>query len=267
MTAASGAVRFTCAVLAAACLAAAGCATTTEDTGVASTSGPPPDTSARTRARVHTDLAASYFELGNMAVALEEIKEALRADPNYGPANNVAGLVYSQLKEDRLAEESFQTALQINPSDSEAHNNYGRFLCDRKREREAIKHFLAAVSNALYATPERAWVNAGVCARRAGDAPAAQDYFQQALKLRPGHPQALYQMADLAYARRDYVQAKGYLRRLTQVTTATAEVLWLGVRVERRLGDRASEASYALQLRNRYPNSREAQALLAGKYE
>ncbi len=261
-----GGARFTWAVVAAACLVSAGCATT-EDSAVGAVGAPAPDTSARTRARVHTDLAASYFELGNMAVALEEIREALRADPGYGPANNVAGLVYAQLKEDRLAEESFQAALQINPSDADAHNNYGRFLCDRKQEREAIRHFLAAVRNPLYAAPERSWVNAGMCARRAGDVPAAEGYFQQALKLRPGQPQALYQMADLSYLRRDYVQAKAYLNRLTQVTTATAEVLWLGVRVERRLGDRASEASYALQLRNRYPNSREAQALLAGKYE
>jgi type IV pilus assembly protein PilF len=262
----SGVVRFTWAVVAAVCLVSAGCATT-EDSAVGAQTAPAPDTSARTRARVHTELAASYFELGNMGVALEEVREALRADPGYAPANNVAGLIYAQLKEDRLAEESFQTALQINPSDFDAHNNYGRFLCERKQEREAVKHFLAAVGNPLYTTPERSWVNAGMCARRAGDVPAAEGYFQQALKLRPGQPQALYQMADLAYARRNYVQAKGYLRRLTQVTTATAEVLWLGVRVERRLGDRASEASYALQLRNRYPNSREAQALLAGQYE
>ena len=48
------------------------------------------------RARVHTELAAGYFELGNMAVALEEVKEALRADANYGPAYNVAGLIYAR---------------------------------------------------------------------------------------------------------------------------------------------------------------------------
>jgi type IV pilus assembly protein PilF len=47
----------------------------------------------------------------------------------------------------------------------------------------------------------------------------------------------------------------------------SAEVLWLGVRVERKLGDRNSEESYALQLRNNFPNSSEARALLAGQYE
>jgi type IV pilus assembly protein PilF len=267
MIAGRNVIRLARAAAAAAWLVLAGCATTNEDSAVGANTAPAPDTTNRARARVHTDLAASYFELGNMAVALEEIREALRADPGYGPAQNVAGLIYALLKEDRLAEDAFQAALQINPSDSDAHNNYGRFLCERKQEREAIKHFLAAVRNPLYASPERSWVNAGMCARRGGDVPAAEGYFQQALKLRPGQPQALYQMADLAYLRRDYVQAKGYLKRLTQVATASAEVLWLGVRVERRLGDRASEASYALQLRNRFPNSRETQALLAGKYE
>jgi type IV pilus assembly protein PilF len=81
------------------------------------------------RARLHTELAAGYFELGNIGVALEEVKEALRADPNYSPANNVAGLVYSQLKEDALAEQSFQRALSLSPGDYDANNNYGEFLC------------------------------------------------------------------------------------------------------------------------------------------
>lgn len=252
----------------AACLWIAGCATQPADhSGLGATSTSGDESQARMRARVHTELAASYYELGNIAVALDEVKEALRADSGYGPAHNVAGLVYAQLKEDRLAEESFEYALRINPSDSDAHNNYGMFLCERKQERESIKHFLAAVRNPLYAAPDRSWVNAGVCARRSGDAAAAESYLQQALKLRPSQPQALYQMADLSYARGNYGGAKQYLNRLTQVTAATAEVLWLGVRVERRLGDRTSEASYALQLRNRFPNSREARALLAGQYE
>jgi type IV pilus assembly protein PilF len=225
------------------------------------------ETSDRARARIHTELAASYYDLGNNPVALEEVREALRADANYGPAHNVAGLIYSKLGERQLAEESFQRALRINPADYDAHNNYGSFLCDRKREREGIEHFLAAVSNPLYSFPDRSYVNAGVCARRGGDLNRAEGYFQQALKIRPNQPQALYQMADLSYSRGELPAARGYLNRASQIVQGNAEMLWLGVRVERKLGDRNAEASYALQLRNRFPESVEARALAAGRYE
>ena len=256
-------------VLVIACLMLPGCATQQPDDSMlrsaSNTTGD--ETNERMRARLHTELAAGYFGFGNIGVALEEVKEALRADPNYSPAHNVAGLVYAQLKEDGLAEQSYQRAVSLSPGDYDANNNYGEFLCQRKREEESIRYFLAAVRNPLYPNPDRSYVNAGVCSRRRGDMAGAENYFLMALKLRPNQAQALYQMAEITYARRDYGAAKNYLNRLTTVAPASAEVLWLGVRVERRLGDRNSEASYALQLRNKFPNSKEAQALYAGQFE
>jgi type IV pilus assembly protein PilF len=225
------------------------------------------ETPERVRARVHSQLAASYLEIGNLGVALEEVKEALSADPNFGPAYNVAGIVYARLKEDRLAEQNFQRALSINPNDSDAHNNYGSFLCNRKQEQEAVRHFLAAVRNPLYPSPDRSYVNAGLCSRRSGNLAEAAEYFQAALKLRPGEPQALFQLAEMSYLRGDYAAAKGFLGSLAHTGVSTAEVLWLGARVERRLGNSNAEASYARQLKNRFPDSTEARALGAGRYE
>jgi type IV pilus assembly protein PilF len=246
----------------------AGCAPQQSGSGSAlkpSTSTTGEEAPDRVRARVHTELASSYFELGNIPVALEEAKEALRSEANYGPAHNVMGLVYSTLKEDRLAEESFRRALQINQFDSDANHNYGQFLCQRKREQEGISYFLAAVKNPLYQSPDRSYTNAGVCARRRGDMAGAEGYFQAALKTRPSQPQALYNMAEISYTRGDFTAARGYLARLTKVAQPNAEVLWLGVRIERRLGDRNSEASYATQLRKSFPDSKEARALAAGE--
>ena len=202
-----------------------------------------------------------------MAVALDEIKEALTADAEYGPAYNVAGLIYAELKEDQLANENFQRALRIDPTDSDSNNNYGRFLCDRRREAEAIKYFLMALRNPLYQTPDRSYVNAGLCTLRQGDVAGAESFFMQALKARPTQPQALYQLADIYYRRGDVASAKDYLLRLDQVAAPSAEVLWLWLRVERKLGDRNAEASYAAQLRRSFPDSKEASALLAGRYE
>jgi type IV pilus assembly protein PilF len=253
--------------MAAACLltlALAGCALPRNEPAFKTPTTTGPDDQVRDRARIHTELASGYYEMGNMGIALEEVREALRADPNYGPAYNVAGLVYAELKEDKYAHEHFQRALRIDPLDSDANNNYGRFLCDRKREDEAIRYFLAALRNPLYQNPDRSYVNAGLCLRRRGDAAGAEDYFNKALKIRGGQPQALYQLADMAYARHAYPVAKDYLIRLEKISPANPELLWLALRVERKLGDRDAVASYGTQLTRNFPQSKEARALLAG---
>ncbi len=224
-------------------------------------------TDAQTRAHVHTDLAAGYFELGNYGVALQEANEALKSDPNYAPAFNVLGLVYMELRDDKSAESNFQRALRLAPLDSDANNNYGWYLCSRKREQESIKYFLAALRNPLYTTPDKSWVNAGICARQAGDLKSAEEYFERALKIRPSQTQALFLMADLAHQRKSHVEAKAYLTRLLREIEPTAATLWLALRVERELGDRNAEASLGFQLRQRFPEARETRALMAGQYE
>jgi type IV pilus assembly protein PilF len=111
-------------------------------------------------------------------------------------------------------------------------------------------------------------VNAGICSRKTGDQTNAEEYFQRALKLRPNQPQALQQLADISFKRNDFVGAKTFLARLQRdANTQSAEVLWLGLRVERRLGDRNAERSLAFQLQKNFPDSREALSLAAGIYE
>jgi type IV pilus assembly protein PilF len=206
--------------------------------------------SPQERARIHTELAALYYSRGNQGVALQESMVAIEADPQYGPAYNVLGLVQMELKEDTAADRSFQQALAINLNDSEANNNYGWFLCNRGREKEAIPYFLVAVRNPLYQTPELAYTNAGVCS----------------LKLRPGQPRALQALAEIYYRRGDYSGTKQLVGRFLEVAQPTPEVLWLGVLSARQLGDRNAEASYGTQLRRRFPDSKEALALKSGTY-
>ncbi|HEV2608658.1 MAG TPA: type IV pilus biogenesis/stability protein PilW, partial [Noviherbaspirillum sp.] len=47
----------------------------------------------------------------------------------------------------------------------------------------------------------------------------------------------------------------------------TADVLWLAIKTERKLGDRAAETSLATQLRRRHPNSVEYAALQRGAFD
>lgn len=219
------------------------------------------------RARIHTELAAQYFLRGQHAVALQGLDEALKADANYAPAHNMLGLVYGDLREDAKADASFKRAIALQRNYSEAHNNYGWFLCQRGRYDASLAQFELALANPLYASPERALTNAGLCSLQKGDYKAAEDYLQRALRRMPNQPVALLALADLHARQGSLVSARNLLKQAAAVTELDAQGLWLGVRVERQLGDRTSEASYASQLQRRFPDSEETHWLRTGQYD
>lgn len=242
---------------------------------VAQTEGPTGNTGTmtgevgdpRNRARVHTELASVYYERGNMAIALEELRVASAADRTYAPVHSMFGLVYMELRETKLAEESFQRALSLSPTDPEINHHFGWFLCQNAREKESIGYFMQAVRNPLYQTPWRSYAAAGACSLRGNNTKDAEDYFQRALKLDPDEPTSLLQLGKIRYRQGNIDDARRLLARHMKLASPSAESLWLAVRIERRTGQRVAEQSYANQLRRRFPGSPEYQALQRGQYE
>lgn len=218
-------------------------------------------------ARLHTELGAGYYARGQYAVALQELRKALDADNAYAPAYSILGLVHAELREDKQAEAHFRHAVELSPNYSDAHNNFGLFLCQRGRPAESIKHFEAALTNSLYATPEKALANAGNCALEKGDLAQAEDYFVRALKRVSNQSTALLGMAEAHYRQGRWLAARSVLRQLGDIAGLGPQALWLGVRAERRLGDREAEANYGAQLRRRFPESMQAQWLISGQYD
>lgn len=219
---------------------------------------------AHESAKLHTELAGLYFERSQMGIALSEVDLALKSDPDYAPAYNVRGVIYMELREDADAEKAFLQSLRLDKDNSETHNNYGWFLCQRDREKDSIGHFLAAVKNPLYATPERAYLNAGLCSQKMGANKDAEDFLQRALRFRPDLLAALQTLVELKFADGDYAAAKQYLAAQGE-NNLTAGQLWFAVRIERRLGDANAEAKFAQLLRQRYPDARETQLLMHGE--
>ncbi len=221
----------------------------------------------RNRAKLHTELATLYFTRGSMAVALEELRVAVAADPDYASAHNLLGLVYAELRENRLAEASFNRALQLAPADPEVNHNYGVFLCQTGKEADSIRHFLVAARNPLYANPSRSYSAAGLCSVRANKTKEAEEYFVLALRLEPDEPVSLLQLAQIRFGQGRFDEARRLVSRHNRVVESTAESLWLAIRTERKLGERTAEANLASQLRRRFPASREYQALQRGEYD
>jgi type IV pilus assembly protein PilF len=222
------------------------------------------ETKLTTRARSHVELGSAYFQQGKYGIALDEFNYAVQIDPSYGQAYNGLGLVHAALGEDAKADANFSKAIQVDPKSSESHNNYGIFLCDRKRYDESIPHFLEAVKNPLYTTPNLAYANAGICAARKKDIKNAETYLSKALALQPLTHSAATKLAEIQFNRGDLLDAKQTLQNAL-VASPNAEALWLGYRISRAIGDKDNAASYALQLRQQYPKSEETRLMLSGQ--
>ena len=254
-------------LVALAMLAACSSKPTTPEVPPPVTRSPPQLATPLVRAQLHTELASGYYERGQMEVALNELGDAVAADPNYPQAYNIYGLVYSVLGEDRKAEQSFTRALTLAPTDSEIRQNWGWYLCSHNRARESLAEFEAAVRNPLYRTPEIALVNAGRCAQSLGETRTAEQYFRRALAAQPGSALASYGLARIAYQDGHYDEARAWMRNVLPTNSPPPEALLLGMCVERKLGDRQAELSYVSQLKNRYPDALETKNLATEKCE
>jgi type IV pilus assembly protein PilF len=90
---------------------------------------------------------------------------------------------------------------------------------------------------------------------------SAEKYLNAALQIQPLTHSAAHKLAEIQFKRGDVVAARKTLQNAL-VASPSAEVLWLGLQIARSLGNKNDEASYALELRRRFPNAKETQLLL-----
>ena len=223
-------------------------------------------TDRRKRAATRLQLAVGYYQDGKFSVALDELKQALTLDPNYADALTVLALVYSELHEDALAEQSFQRALQLEPGNSDLNNNYGWYLCQHGREKESLTYFENALKNPLYAQKAKPLQNEGVCSIKMGDPVAAEEYFRRSFELDPTGAVSAYNLASIYYDRKDFPRARFYVSQVNNSQAPSPASLWLGIRIERRLGNRTNQVALESQLDRLFSDSREAQMQKRGNY-
>lgn len=209
-------------------------------------------------AQANLDLAIAYLQRGNYNNALTNLEKAREAAPDHPATYNVFGLLYQQIGDAKKAEENFKRALRLDSNDSSTLNNYGNLLCRQDRLEEAVATFTKAAKNPLYVSPEIAITNAGLCLYNHQKKDEAKEYFQQALQINPQVPLALIKMCEFALDDFNYLSARAYMQRYQQVSRHTARSLWLGIQIEREMGDKDAVSSYVLLLKNSFPDSDEA---------
>lgn len=233
-------------------LALAGCA------GTNNVTTPKPQRAAE----INLELGIEHLRKGNLQQAKEKIDKSLEQNPRYGRAHLIAGMLYNRLGDESKAESHFERAIALEPKNPEFKNNYAVYLCQQKKYARGEKIALEAAADQLYKTPEVAFLNAGNCALGAGDLKRAEDNLRKSLAAKPRFGEALLQMADLEYRQTEYMSARAFLERYLEVGRTNPETLWLGVRIERGLGNQAQAQHYAQRLKSEYPSAAQTKELL-----
>ena len=226
------------------------------------------ESEASKRAHVRMELATGYFGRGQMTTALDQVKLAIQADPTMGEAYNLRGLIYANLGDDKLAEESFRRALQLDRRDADSMQNYGYFLCQKKRYPEAIAMFDQALAVPNYRSGARTLLTKGVCLAYAGQLAEAETALVRSYEIEPANPSTAVNLSEVLYRRGDYERARFFIRRVNSVAALQGpQTLWLAARIEQHLGNRSGVEEFGEQLRRRFPDAPETGRYARGQFD
>ncbi len=231
-------------------LAAAGCS-----------SGPRKANQPEQAAKYNTQLGIGYLRQGDLQSAKDKLERALAENPKDPDVHSALALFYDRMGNPGKADSEFKTALGLSPRNPDLLNNYAVFLCQKGRTDEGVRRFEEAARNPLYRTPEAAFTNAGVCLRAAKRNDEAAKNFKQALQIRPNFSDAAFQLSDLQFQTGKLNDARAQIDTYVNSFDATPDLLLLGVRVSRALGDQLAAERYARRLRLDFPGSDQAHAL------
>jgi type IV pilus assembly protein PilF len=206
-------------------------------------------------------LARQYIGQRNWEAAERNLRMALELDDKNAGAYEAFALLYQSTGEIELAEDNFKRAIKLQPDFSRARNNYAAFLYGQQRYAEAEAQLRKVVLDPLYNARPQAFLNLGLCRLQLDDAAGAEEAFKRTINMQPNSTIALLELAQLRLDAQDTRGANVYYDEYRKrVGQQSAKGLWLGVRLARATGNVDAESSYALVLRNLYPESPEYKA-------
>jgi type IV pilus assembly protein PilF len=173
--------------------------------------------------------------------------------------------VYSYEGEEKLAEESFRKAVSADGGYTRGRVYYGAYLYGQGDYDGARSQFSAASRDTAYKDRAGVFYNLGMTEERTGNLQAAEDAYRRAVELTRGEARTLLSLSRVLVEQDEYTEASRYYSRLQTMIqgntrlTHSAESLYTGIRIARYFGDKDQEASMALLLRNRFPESKEYQ--------
>lgn len=215
--------------------------------------------------KAYVDAGMLYMQRNQMDDAHRTLSRAYEIDPKDPSVNNAMALFFSIEGDKKQTEKHFKNALSTDPNFSQARNNYAAFLYKEGRFSDAIGQLEQVTADYRYERRPTAFENLGLCYQRVNETDKAEQAFSRAIRLNPNLSGALLELAHISFDKGNNQQASQYLASHEKLARPSPRQLWLGIRLQRVLGDKNKLASYELALRNMFPGSPEYQAYQASR--
>ena len=208
----------------------------------------------------YSRLGFEYLQTGNTSDAKNSFQRAIALNSSYAEAHNGIALAFQLEGDNVLAERYFRKATAMAPDSAMMHNNFGAFLFANERYAEACEELARATEDPFYNRRSQAFENLGRCYRLLQRADAAKHAFQRALQVTANRPVSLVELSELLLLEGNYIEAEQYFDRFLELVEKRridhyAKSLWVGIRLARQNRQVTRSATFALILKNLYPNS------------
>ncbi len=212
--------------------------------------------------QAYSRLGYEYLQTGDVTNAKISFQRSIDINSTFAPAYNGLALAFQLEGDKSLAEQFYRKAAGLAPGSAMIHNNLGAFLFSEKRYKEACKELSRATEDPFYNRRAQAFENLGRCYRYLGRDDAAKHAFQRSLQVTSNRPVALVELSELLINESNYIEAEKYYARFLSMVEDRriehyAKSLWVGIRLARHEGNAPRAATYALILKNLFPDSEE----------
>jgi type IV pilus assembly protein PilF len=207
------------------------------------------------------DAGVAYLNEGNMEGANRHLAHAKELRPNSPELANAMAMLYGLEGEEQKEQEQYKKALQYDPHSSKFNNNYAAYLYKHGQYQEAIDHLKIAEQDPLYDKRQQVYENLGLSYLQVNNKVDAERALQHAVKLNSNNPRVFLELASLYFEKKDYLQAYKFFNSFSLLAKEPSpRGLWLGIQLERVMGNKELLASYGNALQKYYPGSDEYRA-------
>ena len=180
-------------------------------------------TDRRSQANQHFRLGLLSYQRGDLAKAIEELKKAVRLNPDSDRTQNLLGLVYLDTRQYEEAENHFDRALQLNPYFTDVYNNLGTVFRKRGNYAQALDTYTKALEDPTYRTPEKVHFNIGQTYLEMNDPVRAVESLKEAVSITPKYSKARLELARAFTVLGRHSEAKDQLEMVVRLVPDTQE--------------------------------------------